>query len=349
MSLGDRRVLITGATGLVGVQLSLDLAGVPGLEVAATSRSGDPARGVVAWDMATAPPDELQRPWDVIVNTAADVRWTMDAGVAHRANVVTIDGLAAIAGPATHVIHVSTAYATGRLGHVESPDLGDYRNTYEWSKAAAERIVRTRFPRHTIVRPSLIIGRRSDGYAARFSGMYVVLRGIASSTIPALPAAADALCDVIPVDDLTRVLARLVCDEGASTGAVRTVAGGPAAGRVDAVVPRMVDALNAWRVERDLEAFGQPRLLDPGAWDRFFLPFAREYLSPRQDRALDLLRTYEPYLMLVEPLPATDVVADAPPAVEISARYWAETLPRLASLPIRPWRAAASRPEESLA
>lgn len=349
MSLGDRRILITGATGLVGVQLTLDLADVPGIEVVGTSRTGDPARGVIAWDMATAPPAELQRPWDVIVNTAADVRWTMQPEVAHRANVQTIDGLAALAAPETRVIHVSTAYATGRLGHVESADIDDYRNSYEWSKAAAERIVRERFPRHTIVRPSLIIGRRSDGYAARFSGMYVVLRGIASSTIPALPAAADALCDVIPVDDLTRVLAGLALADDAGTGEVRTVAGGPAAGRVDAVVPRMVDALNAWRAEQGLEAFGQPRLLDPGAWDRFFLPFAREYLSPRQDRALELLRTYEPYLMLVEPLPATDVVADAPPAVEASARYWADALPRLASLPIRPWRATASRPEESLA
>ena len=349
MSLADRKVLITGATGLVGVQLALDLAGIAGLEVVGTSRTGDPARGIVAWDMATAPPAELQRPWDVIVNTAADVRWTMEADVAHRANVQTIDGLSALAAPQTHVVHVSTAYATGRLGHVESPDIDDYRNSYEWSKAAAERIVRERFPRHTIVRPSLIIGRRSDGYAARFSGMYVVLRGIASSTIPALPAAADALCDVIPVDDLTRVLADLALADDAGTGEVRTVAGGPAAGRVDAVVPRMVDALNDWRTARDLEAFGQPRLLDPGAWDRFFLPFAREYLSQRQHRALDLLRTYEPYLMLVEPLPATDVVHDAPDCVATSARFWAETLPRLASMPIRPWRSAASRPEESLA
>lgn len=349
MSFGDRRILVTGATGLVGVQLMLDLAGIPDLEVVGTSRSGDTGSGIVAWDMAAEPPAELRRPWDVIVNTAADVRWTMEPEVAHRANVQTIDGLAALATPDTHVVHVSTAYATGRLGSVESPDLADYRNSYEWSKAAAERIVRERFPRQTIVRPSLIIGRRSDGYAARFSGMYVVLRGIASSTIPCLPAAADALCDVIPVDDLTRVLSNLVLAASPTTGEVRTVACGPAAGRVEDVVPRMVDALNAWRAEQGLEAFGQPRLLDPAAWDRFFLPFAREYLSPRQHRALDLLRTYEPYLMLVDPLPATDVVSGAPACVETSARYWADTLPRLASLPIRPWRSATSRPEESLA
>ncbi|WP_285183784.1 hypothetical protein, partial [Mycobacterium tuberculosis] len=70
----------------------------------------------------------------------------------------------------------------------------------------------------------------------------------------------------------------------------------------------MVDALNAWRLERGLEPFGQPRLLPPEAWHRFFLPFAREHLSERQRRQLDLLRTWEPYLELYEPHPANRVV-----------------------------------------
>lgn len=344
-----RQILVTGATGLVGAQLLADLATARGVQVTGTSRTGDPARGIVAWDMAEAAPAALRRSWDVIVNNAADVRWTMEPEVAQRANVQTLDGLSELAGASTHVVHVSTAYATGRLGAVDSPDQADYRNSYEWSKAAAERVAHERFPHLTIVRPSLIIGRRSDGHAARFSGMYVVLRGIASSTIPALPAAAGAYCDVVPVDDLTRVLADLALSERLGTGEVRTVAGGPAAGRVEDVIPVMVDALNAWRGARGLEPFGQPRLLDPGAWDRFFLPFAREYLSLRQHRALDLLRTYEPYLMLTQPLPATDVVEHASAAIPAATTYWADTMPRLASMPLRPWKAATPTTARSLA
>ncbi len=354
---GRRRILVTGATGLVGAQLLLDLAvqasatGIA-VDVVGTSRSGSKDGSVIPWDMAGGPPPvELAGPWDVVVNNAADVRWTMEPEEATRANVRTIDGLAAVATPETHVIQVSTAYATGHAAAIASADRLDYRNTYEWSKAAAERLATERFPHLTVVRPSLIMGRRADGQAARFAGLYVLLRGIASSTIPAVPAARGAYCDVIPVDDLTHVLADLALSEHqppAGRPDVFTVACGASAPRVEQVVPLMVDTLNAWRTERGLVPFGQPKLIEPEAWDRFFLAFAREHLSPRQQRALDLLRAYEPYLQITEPRPATHVVPDILPAVEISARHWADTFPRLASMPLRPWKARAE-PQETIA
>lgn len=348
-----RRILVTGATGLVGAQLLLDLAAMlaasgASAEVVGTSRGGSKDGAVIAWDMTESAPPALDGPWDVIVNNAADVRWTMTPEEATFANVRTLDGLVSLAAPDTHVIQVSTAYATGRAAAVASDDRADYRNTYEWSKAAAERLATERFPHLTIVRPSLIMGRRTDGHAERFAGLYVLLRGVASSTIPAVPAARGAYVDVIPVDDLTRVLADLALaptPPPAGEPTVFTVACGPEAPRVEEVVPRMIDALNAWRVERDLEPFGQPKLIEPDAWDRFFLAFAREHLSPRQQRALDLLRAYEPYLQITEPRPATHVVRDVIPAVELAARAWADRFPRLAAMPLRPWKARADTQE----
>lgn len=349
----SRRILLTGATGLVGAQLLSELQGQPGLEVVGTSRRGSKDGAVIPWDMAAGVvPAALHGPWDVIVNNAADVRWTMEPEEALRANVTTLDGLAAIAGPQTHVVHVSTAYATGRTGSIESADLGDYRNTYEWSKAAAERLARDRFPHLTIVRLSLITGRRGDGKAARFAGLYVLLRGIASSTIPAVPAARGAYCDVIPVDDCTRVLAEVALAALPDAGDHRTytVAGGTNAPTVEVVVPAMVEALNAWRAERGVEPFGQPKLVEPEAWDRFFLAFAREHLTPRQQRALDLLRAYEPYLQIMEPRAATHEVTDVMSTIATSSTAWCNSFARLAAMPLRPWQARKDRePEEATA
>jgi nucleoside-diphosphate-sugar epimerase len=361
----SQRILLTGATGLVGTQLRADLrAAAPDAHLVGTSRSGSRDGTVIAWDMAASspPPAELAGPWHVIVNNAADVRWTMAPEDALRANVTTLDGLGSVANPNTHVIHVSTAFATGHTGSTASEHLVDYRNTYEWSKAAGERLAAERFARLTIVRPSLIMGRRADGHAARFAGLYVLLRGISSSTIPAVPAASGAVIDMVPVDDFTQFLRQLalgtapaadgeagLLDALPAAGAPRvfTFANGPEAPLVSDVVPAMVDALNAWRAERDLVPFGQPKLIEPDAWDRFFLAFAREHLTARQQRSLDLLRAYEPYLQLSEYRPATHVVRDVLPSITASARYWADTFPRLAGMPLRPWKAKAETTEEA--
>ncbi len=352
----SRRILLTGATGLVGAQLLSELKTLPAnadLEIVGTSRGGSKDGSVIPWDMASGEiPAALQGPWDVIVNNAADVRWTMAPEEALRANVTTLDGLQSIAGDDTHVVHVSTAYATGRAGTTESAELGDYRNTYEWSKAAGERLATERFGQLTIVRPSLITGRRGDGQAARFAGLYVLLRGIASSTIPAVPAAKGAYCDVIPVDDCTRVLAdvALAAPPAAGERPIYTIAGGTQAPKVDVVVPTMVDALNAWRAARGIGPFGQPKLVEPDAWDRFFLAFAREHLTPRQQRALDLLRAYEPYLQITEPRPATHVVTDVIDTIVASSTAWCDSFARLAAMPLRPWQARKDRePEEATA
>ena len=67
---------------------------------------------------------------------------------------------------------------------MSSTDPADYRNTYEWSKAHAERLARELFPQLTIIRPPLIVGRRLDGRAARFAGMYTILRGMTRALDP---------------------------------------------------------------------------------------------------------------------------------------------------------------------
>jgi nucleoside-diphosphate-sugar epimerase len=336
----DARILVTGSTGLVGFELLDVLRGRGCTRVVGASRHG--GDGAVAWDIgAEPPPRELEGEWDVVVNSAADTRWTLAPDDARRANVATVEALAALGLRAAHVVHVSTAYAARPDGSSPGVELEAYRNTYEWSKALAERRARELFPRLTIVRPPLIMGRRSDGRAARFMGMYTVIRGISSSLVPAIVGSPDAFFDVIPVDDLAHAIATLAGEPAPSEPRVVTVAGGPSAPTVDTAVTAIVDTLNEWRTGRGLEPVAKPRLVAPASWNRFFLPFARKHLTDRQLKVVDLLSNYEPYLQLHEPLAATSVVPDAAACIPASVRYWADEHSRIASLSAKPWRAAA--------
>lgn len=333
-------VLITGATGLVGSELLDQLRNGGATEVVGVSRRGSPTDpDIIPWDMASEPPpSQLRRQWDAIVNTAANTRWTMTPEEATAANVASVRALEPLASEGTHVVHVSTAYALGLRNDVESADLEDYRNTYEWSKAHAERVARESFPRVTVVRPPLIVGRRSDGRAARFSGMYTLVRGLTVGTVPAVVADPEAHFDAIPVDELCSLLADLAGNRHAREGSVLTIAAGTAAPTVEEAITAIVNSLNHWRQERGREPLGYPPLISPDSWKRFFRPFVREHLASRQLMILELLQSFEPYLALADPLQPDYPVDDVLSCLKTSTIYWADATPRVAALAPRPWR-----------
>jgi nucleoside-diphosphate-sugar epimerase len=336
-------VLVTGATGLVGHEL-MDQLSASGSEVVGISRRGSPVdSNIVAWDMATEPPPaRLRRPWDAIVNAAANTRWTMSPEEATGANVTSVRALEPLVSDETHVIHVSTAFAVGLRGDVESPDLADYRNTYEWSKAHAERVAREVFPLLTVVRPPLIVGRRSDGRAARFSGMYTLIRGMTIGTVPAVVADPTAHFDAIPVDDLCRLLTDVASSRTAGEGSALTIAAGAAAPTVEEAITTVLASLNHWRRQRDQQPLESLRLISPDSWKRFFKPFVSANLGPQQRLILELLGSFEPYLALTSPLRPDYAVEGILSCLDTSTRYWAETNPRTAARSPRPWRAASA-------
>lgn len=335
-----RAVLVTGATGLVGSELLDQLRNADATEVVGVSRRGSPTDpDVIPWDMASEPaPAQLRRQWDAIVNTAANTRWTMNPEEATAANVASVHALVPLASEGTHVIHVSTAYALGLRNDVESADLADYRNSYEWSKAHAERVARDSFTRMTVVRPPLIVGRRSDGRAARFSGMYTLVRGLTVGTVPAVVANPEARFDAIPVDELGWLLADLAGNHHAREGSVLTIAAGTAAPTVEEAITAIVDSLNHWRQQHGRQPLECPPLISPDTWERFFRPFIREHLTPRQLMILELLQSFEPYLALADPLRPDYAVDDILSCLKTSTTYWADTTPRVAALAPRPWR-----------
>ena len=349
MSSNGRAVLVTGASGLVGHELLEQLRQADDVTVVGTSRRGSRDLGITAWDMSTEPaPADLDRSWDVIINAAANTRWTMSQEEATAANVASVQALKALVNEQTHVVHVSTAYAVGLRGDVESADPDDYRNTYEWSKAHAERVAHDLFDRLTIVRPPLIVGRRSDGRAARFSGMYTLIRGMTVGTVPAVVASPDARFDAIPVDDLCHLILMLAAEPSAGDHRVQTIAAGAAAPTVEEAVKTIVDSLNGWRLNQGSEPLDTPPLITPDSWDRFFRPFVREHLTPRQQLILDLLGSFEPYLALSEPLIPDHGVGDILPCIRTSTTFWAETNHRLAGLTPKPWQGMDKPPAEKV-
>jgi nucleoside-diphosphate-sugar epimerase len=333
------RVLVTGATGLVGFEVYDQLRRHGDMAVTGTSRRGSALMpAVVRWHMGAEPaPAALAGRWDVVVNTAADVRWSLRPDQARRANVDTVLALKPLVSPETHVVHVSTAYAGGHHDDVSSDHLDDYRNSYEWSKAYAERVARELFGRLTVVRPALIVGRRADGRAARFSGMYTLVRGVATGTVPAIAADPDARLDLVPVDRLGDLIVA-AAENPPTAGEVWTVAGGAAAPKVSHAVDIIMDALNGWRAAHGHKPLDVPRIITPSRWNRFFLPFAREHLTDRQNRMLDLLSVFEPYLAATVPLVATHTVDGVDDSLRTSVGYWAAANPRLAAMTPVPWQ-----------
>lgn len=341
------RVLVTGATGVVGTELVTQLrtagdAAGRSIEVIGCSSRGDGA-GVVAWRLGGGEPcpATLRGPWDAIVHCAASTRWNGIAADSWRANVVATEEVLALADPGTHVIHVSTAYATGLRGDVSSEDREDYRNTYEWSKAAAERVVGAhRDGPVSIVRPPLVIGRSTDGAVARFNGMYTLTRAMLTGLAPAVVGHEDARVEIVAVDHVAALLVRLVLG-GPEGGATPHVLGaGADAIRLDALIAQVYRTLNGVRAELGEPGLDAPPIVDPDRWDRLYLPFLADELSATQWRIVDLLTEFRPYLSMREPLAVTEVVPPTAPVVDRAIRHWLATRPAFARTAPRPWVAA---------
>ncbi|MGY1634619.1 SDR family oxidoreductase [Geodermatophilus sp. SYSU D01186] len=334
------RLLLTGATGVVGSEVARLLARAhPDVEVTPTSYRGRPEQGVAAWAMDVAPPPAALTgtPWDVVVHCGANVRWNLEPAQAWRANVRTVEALRPVVGPETRVVHVSTAFATGLAGDAASADLADYRNTYEWSKAAAERAADELFGPCWIVRPPLVIGRRDDGRVARFTGIYQLIRAALTGLLPAVVGHAEAQVELAPVDDVAaEVVRRALGDPPRRTTPV-TLAAGAHALTLRQVMDTSYAVLDAWRRERGLPPLGRLRFVPPDTWERFYRPLAAEHLRPRHLALLAGLSAFRHYFETARAFPPDVAVPAVTPALERCVRHWADAHPAIASSTPRPW------------
>lgn len=334
------RILVTGARGIVGSQLCRAL----------TAAGHDPVRvsqldvtepGWVRWRIGQdPPPDPLRRDWDAIVHAAASTRWTMTREEATAANIDTTRAVLALAGPETHLVHVSTAY----VGHSRSSarpgePFDGFRNGYEWSKARCEALVCAREGPTTIVRPPLILGSRDTGAISRFAGPYTLLQALVSGLAAVIVGDPTGYAEVAPVDQVAELVATAaVGAPPAGAPRVHTITAGDRCLQLKEMLGLILGVLNEWRSQRRLPPVAEPPTMPPDRWHRFYLPLAREHLSPVQNEAVTLLGMFEAYTSMTAPIQPTDPVLDPAAALTRSVEYWIAHKPRLAMRTPRSWQ-----------
>jgi long-chain acyl-CoA synthetase len=276
----DGPILLTGATGFLGMELLVRLLEQTDREVIALVRAADDTAAARRIDQVLAtlfPPDRvprgrvravaadlaapgmgLSRPAatglvgeiETVVHSAASVQFTLPIAQARAINVGgtrEVLALAARAPRLERVVHVSTAYVAGdRPGtcHEHEADVGQRpRNTYEQTKLEAERLVGASALPAAILRPSIIVGDSRTGWTPAFNVIYWPLQAFARGLFPCVPADPDARADIVPIDAVADALAELTLGLR-RTGTYHVVAG------TEAITASALVALAA-------DAFGQ--------------------------------------------------------------------------------------------
>jgi nucleoside-diphosphate-sugar epimerase len=349
------RVLITGATGLIGGEILRRLDGKcervwalvrprDGIDptdrlAARYYRSGDsfgpgPAVVAVAGDVASTHwglvPADLRRVLDadVIIHNAADTSFAAhrDTG---KTNIESVERLIDLAGrfpKPPFIVYMGTATNVGRItGAVVDEDDGcntaaEHFNEYTRSKAVAELMLRQSGLPVLTLRPSIVLGAglRDAGFAKQILWCVPLTRCFRG--LPIDPTSRLDLVDVGFVADSAVALARHSSRHFGCYHLSAGTTGAVSVGRMRQVVDEM------YLRKRPLD------LVPPEEWGREHL---RKYVrTPLQKRVFRSLRHYLPFLNMDVVYDDTRLrtdLGDAVPPLKSAAEY----LPDLVRL-IRP-------------
>ena len=283
----EELILVTGATGFLGVQLVRELlVRQPHATLALLIRdrkeqsgrqradaivpehersriqvySGDvsqPNCGLEAADW-----QRLQAETTRVIHSAATVRFDHTLDEARRINVEGTRRMLDFAAGARQLrslAYVGTAYVAGeRNGLVREDELDvgqSFRNTYEQTKSEAEALVRSRLGSlpGVILRPSIIVGDSRTGVTSSFKMMYWPLKIYSRRLWRTVPGYPDAVLDIVPVDYVAAAVSRLAFDEAALGQAFHLCAGPRGSATIEQVARR---AMEYFKVR-------EPRYVDP--------------------------------------------------------------------------------------
>ncbi|HSZ15908.1 MAG TPA: SDR family oxidoreductase [Terracidiphilus sp.] len=318
----DELLLVTGATGFLGVQLVRDLlecqphaklallirdrpgqsgpqradAIVPaGERSRVTVYSGDVGRPRCGLDAAAY--QRLSAETTRVIHCAATVRFDHSLDEARRINVEGTRAVLDFASGARQLrslAYVGTAYVAGeRSDLVREEELAvgqSYRNTYEQTKAEAEALVRSRLGSlpGVILRPSIIVGDSRTGVTSSFKMMYWPLKIYARRLWRTVPGYPDAVLDIVPVDYVATSVARLLFDESALGSTVHLCAGPKGSATIEQIARRAAEYFQV----------REPRYVDPKLFFAVLRPLLFMALWGRKRRVLRDGRAYRDYFTM---------------------------------------------------
>ena len=265
MSHSGGAILLTGATGFLGMDALARLIGREGEQIFVLVRAQDDDEArerlqTVLARLYDEPPaaaarvravrgdllqaglglsaedrERLIGSVDRIIHCAASISFELPL---REARAINVEGVArvielareiAAGGSLRRLVHVSTAYVSGRhAGEFGEEDLDvgqEFRNTYERSKNEAEHLLRGAPDLPLVVaRPSIVVGHRASGWTPVFNVLYWPIRAFERGLLDEVPAREDSIVDFVPVDYVTDGILALLDDELAH-GTYNLVAG----------------------------------------------------------------------------------------------------------------------------
>ncbi len=300
-------VLLTGATGFVGMELLRRffergdhrihaLVRAPDDRAAAARLPGHPRLNVVAGDieqpglgLSGATRERLAQDVTTIVHCAASVSFDLSLEESRRVNVDGTRNVVEFAERCRRLdrlTYVSTAYVAGEprgLFREDQLDVGQrFRNPYEQSKFEAEQLIRERgrnLPLQ-VLRPSIVVGDSRTGRTSSFNVLYGPLKALARGRIPAIPARRSSPVDIVPVDYVADRAYELVTN--GPDGTFHLVAG-----RNATTVGRLIE-MAAGHLRRPA-----PAVLPPRLYGHAVHPWLR-----RRHAGLRRLEVYFPYFSM---------------------------------------------------
>jgi nucleoside-diphosphate-sugar epimerase len=338
----DRRIFVTGASGVIGSAVLAELGsdGVLCLRhrtelpvPAAAQREGDLRRPRMGMSRETF--RALAREVDGVLHIGAETRWGSDPAEIERTNRIGTEAALELAALADAPLHyVSTAFVPmaadrgdGGTGADDALDLERGLDAYLASKAAADAAVLASGVPGTVVRPSYVIGDSRSGRIARFQGLYRIVSLAVRNLIPAVPVPPAAITDFVPQDVVARTIAAVVRAD-AREGELWITAGERAL-RAGEFLDLAVEL--AQRLGLDVH---RPRLMSPDVVDRLIRPVFVARLPHEARKLFDDMIAMTSLLGRASTLPSSleqverrfgvDVGYEPRAALERSLVYWAQ-------------------------